>query len=60
MAAYDLSDKNFDYVNEGQRNIHVWCTEMKESQVRGVPILGLIGGKIQDECEKKGHGVRDD
>jgi hypothetical protein len=41
------ADPNGSYLNETERNVHVWCSIMKDCSSRrfeGKPTLGLIAG----------------
>ena len=43
------ADSNGSYINESERNVHVWCSVVKpctDQQFAKKPTLGLIAGRI--------------
>jgi hypothetical protein len=45
------ADVDGSYINESERNVHVWCSIVKpcsydSKKLKNKPTLGLIGGKL--------------
>jgi len=49
------SKSTYGYVNESERNVHIWCSIVKAStnaKFRGQPTLGLIAGGLGTFSDK--------